>query len=164
MHGIRNDQKVVDQLEGVTLLYAHLVNFTEFSAASSPEDVVELLSRVFKKFDQVCEQLDVYKVHAIGEGYVVMGYTGKIDKNRRSAVVQQEEAQKVLLAGFEMCEIIAEERHTATSPHVKKLEMRIGIHTGKIVGGIIGAKVVHYDIFGQDVLIAHQVERQGVGD
>ena len=36
--------------------------------------------KLFKKFDQVCEQLDVYKVHAIGEGYVVMGYTGKLDK------------------------------------------------------------------------------------
>ena len=62
-----------------------------------------------------------------------------------------------------MINIIADERARARNPALSKLDMRIGIHTGKIVGGIIGAKVVRYDIFGQDVLIANKMESNGIG-
>ena len=163
MNGIKNDQRVVDQIENVTLLYSDLVNFTEFSNNSTPQEVVDMLSRIFSKFDQVCEQLDVYKVHTIGDCYVIMGYTGRLDKERRSMSVQIEEAHKVIQAGFDMCEIVNDERNNSDNKYIKKLDMRIGIHTGKIIGGIIGAKVVHYDIFGQDVLITNKIESNGLG-
>ena len=61
-----------------------------------------------------------------------------------------------------MINIIAEERTKTKNPALKNLDMRIGIHTGKIVGGIIGTKVVRYDIFGQDVLIANKMESNGL--
>ena len=61
-----------------------------------------------------------------------------------------------------MINIIAEERTKTKNPVLKNLDMRIGIHTGKIVGGIIGTKVVRYDIFGQDVLIANRMESNGI--
>lgn len=60
-----------------------------------------------------------------------------------------------------MIQIINEERTRTSNPALKNLDMRIGIHTGKIVGGIIGTKVVRYDIFGQDVLIANKMESNG---
>ncbi len=63
--------------------------------------------------------------------------------------------------GLEMIEIIREVRDASTDPNLQSLDMRIGIHTGKIVGGIIGTKVVRYDIFGQDVLIANKMESNG---
>ena len=63
--------------------------------------------------------------------------------------------------GLEMIEIIREVREQSSDPNLKSLDMRIGIHTGKIVGGIIGTKVVRYDIFGQDVLIANKMESNG---
>ena len=61
-----------------------------------------------------------------------------------------------------MINIIAEERNKTKNPALRNLDMRIGIHTGKIVGGIIGTKVVRYDIFGQDVLIANKMESNGM--
>lgn len=61
-----------------------------------------------------------------------------------------------------MIDIIAEIRNSATSEDLKKLDMRIGIHTGKIVAGIIGTKIVRYDIFGSDVLIANKMESNGL--
>ena len=91
-----------------------------------------------------------------------MSYTGKIAKERRSPVVQIEEAFRVIQVGLEMINIIAEERNKTKNPALRNLDMRIGIHTGKIVGGIIGTKVVRYDIFGQDVLIANKMESNGV--
>ena len=91
-----------------------------------------------------------------------MSYTGKIAKERRSPVVQIEEAFRVIQVGLEMINIIAEERNKTKNPALRNLDMRIGIHTGKIVGGIIGTKVVRYDIFGQDVLIANKMESNGL--
>jgi class 3 adenylate cyclase len=77
-----------------------------------------------------------------------MGYTGKTPKYRRTTAVQIEEAYRVVRLGLDMIEIIREVRETSTDPNLSSLDMRIGIHTGKIVGGIIGTKVVRYDIFG----------------
>lgn len=152
----------MDSLDNVTLLYTDMVGFTEFSKNTKPEEVVSLLSRLFSKFDQLCEQIGVYKVHTIGDCYVIMSYTGKIAKERRSPVVQIEEAFRVIQVGLEMINIIAEERNKTKNPALRNLDMRIGIHTGKIVGGIIGTKVVRYDIFGQDVLIANKMESNGM--
>ncbi len=90
-----------------------------------------------------------------------MGYTGKTPKFRRTLAVQFEEAYRVVRVGLEMIDIIKEVREQSTDPNLRSLDMRIGIHTGKIVGGIIGTKVVRYDIFGQDVLIANKMESNG---
>ena len=62
-----------------------------------------------------------------------------------------------------MCDVVNDERNNSDNIYIKKLDMRIGIHTGKIIGGIIGAKVVHYDIFGQHVLITNKIESNGSG-
>ncbi len=101
-------------------------------------------------------------MHTIGDCYVVMGYTGKVSKYRRSESTQVEEAYRVMQVAFEMIEIIKNVRENSVDPNLKNLDMRIGIHTGKIVGGIIGTKVVRYDIFGNDVLIANKMESNGV--
>jgi len=121
-----------------------------------------LLSQLFSKFDQLVDSKGVYKVHTIGDCYVVMGYTGKVNKYRRNEQIQVEEAYRVVQVGFEMIEIIRNVRESSKDANLKNLDMRIGIHTGKIVGGIIGTKVVRYDIFGNDVLIANKMESNGV--
>ena len=91
-----------------------------------------------------------------------MGYTGKVAKERRTEQVQADEAHRVVQTGLEMLKIINEERERSENPSLKNLDMRIGIHTGSIVGGIIGTKIVRYDIFGPDVLIANKMESNGL--
>jgi len=133
----------------VTLLYTDMVGFTQFSNnVKNPVEVVQLLSKLFSKFDHLTDAHGVYKVHTIGDCYVIMGYTGKTPKFRRTLAVQIEEAYRVVKVGLEMIEIIREVREASTDPNLAGLDMRIGIHTGKIVGGVIGSKVVRYDIFG----------------
>ena len=161
--GLKNDERIVEQVENVTLLYTDMVGFTAFSkSVKHPQEVVQLLSQLFSKFDQLAEAKGVYKVHTIGDCYVVMGYTGQVSKYRRNENTQIEEAYRVVQVGFEMIEIIKNVRENAKDPNLKNLDMRIGIHTGKITGGIIGTKVVRYDIFGNDVLIANKMESNGV--
>jgi len=122
---------------------------------------VKLLSELFTKFDQLCVNNHVYKVHTIGDCYVISGYTGHISPQDRTEEVRAEEAYRVVQTGFEMIDIITEVRTNTTNEDLKDLNMRIGIHTGKIVAGIIGTKLVRYDIFGSDVLIANKMESNG---
>jgi class 3 adenylate cyclase len=89
-----------------------------------------------------------------------MGYNGRIDKNKRYRGIVVDETNRVIQTGLEMIDIIKEVRES----HIKykDLDMRIGIHTGKVFAGIIGSKVVRYDIFGDGVLIANKMESHGL--
>ena len=59
----------------------------------------------------MCEQNKVYKVHTIGDCYVIMGYNGKIDKNKRTLAIVNDEASRVIKTGLEMIDIISEVRN-----------------------------------------------------
>lgn len=120
------------------------------------------MSELFTGFDQLCVQNKVYKVHTIGDCYVIMGYTGHISQQQRTPEIKAEEAFRVIQTAFEMIGIIEEVRKHSDNPDLKDLNMRIGVHTGKIVAGIIGTKLVRYDIFGGDVLIANKMESNGI--
>jgi hypothetical protein len=149
---IKNEKRQVDDFEDITLLYTDMVGFTEFSKnALDPKEVVNLLQKVFSRFDQICEDNKVYKVHTIADCYVIMGYNGRIDKNRRQKVNVVDEANRVIQSGLEMMETIKEMKESSESSRLKQLDMRVGIHTGQVVAGIIGSKVVRYDIFGEGV-------------
>lgn len=94
----------------------------------------------------------MYKVHTIADCYVIMGYNGRIDKNRRQVkAIVVDEANRVIQSGLEMMETIKEMKESSDSSRLKQLDMRVGIHTGQVVAGIIGSKVVRYDIFGEGV-------------
>ena len=74
-----------------------MVGFTEFTKdVAKPEEVVQFLARVFSKFDELCYQRKVYKVHTIGDRYMIMSYNGKIPKERRTLEIQIEETYKVV--------------------------------------------------------------------
>ena len=66
------------------MLHTEIAGFHEYSIKAKPQDVMALMSRLFAKFDQLCEQHGVYKLHTIGDCYVVLGYTGKVAKDRRT--------------------------------------------------------------------------------
>jgi class 3 adenylate cyclase len=68
------NKSITDKLNNVTLLYADIVGFTNYSKSRTPIQVVAMLSGLFKKFDNLCLDFTVYKVHTIGDCYVVMGY------------------------------------------------------------------------------------------
>ena len=91
-----------------------------------------------------------------------MGYNGRLDKSKRNHAVVIDEAYRVLETGMEMIEIIQEVRNVSENADLRELDMRIGIHTGRVVAGIIGTKVVRYDIFGEGVLIANKMESNGI--
>lgn len=157
---IKNEKRQVDEFDDLSLLYTDMVGFTQFTKNySDPKEVVNLLQKIFTRFDQLCEENKVYKVHTLADCYVIMGYNGKIDKMKRVRGVVVDEANRVIQTGLEMMDVIQELKESTNNQRTKNLDMRCGIHTGKIVAGIIGSKLVRYDIFGEGVLITQGIEQ-----
>ena len=132
------------------------MGFTSYSSDRTPNQVVEMLSSLFTSFDKECNRLNLYKVYTIGDCYVVMSF---LDKNNR--VSPQQECVDVVELGLKMIDIIASVRKEV---NFDGLHMRIGVHTGKIIGGVIGTGIIRYDLYGHDVLIANKMESSGRED
>ena len=112
-----------------------------------------MLSKLFTDFDKACNQLELYKVYTIGDCYVALGFLNK--ENRLSPV---QEAYKVVQFAFKMVSIIKKVRKEI---NFQDLDMRIGIHSGKVIGGVVGSDIVRFDIYGKDVIIANKMESKG---
>ena len=153
--GLLKGKRIADNLQNVTLLYTDMCGFTAFSKSREPKDVVKLLSELFQRMDNLCIKNNVYKVHTIGDCYVISGYTGKVSNEKRDIY---QEAINVIETGFDMLDIV---RTVRDEMGIEGLDMRIGIHTGMMTAGIIGSNIVRYDIFGSDVLIANKMESEG---
>lgn len=147
------DNNLADTYHNVTILFADIAGFTAYSKDREPRQVIEMLSKLFIEFDKECNRLDLFKVYTIGDCYVVLGFLDK--KNRKQP---QEEANDVVQLGISMVNTIATVREQI---NFKDLNMRIGIHTGSIYGGVIGTDIVRFDIYGPDVLIANKMESGG---
>ena len=141
---------ITEKLNDITLLFADIVGFTAWSAGKSPQQVVQMLSNLFTEFDKQCVELGIYKVHTIGDCYVVMGYLA----GKRDPIA---ECGKVVRMAKNMIRIIDQENLM----YGMTLAMRVGVHTGEVIAGVIGNKVVRYDIWGSDVLIANKMESGG---
>lgn len=111
---------LIEEFADVTILFADIKGFTDFSANNQPHVVVNMLRDLFTEFDKLCLQNDVYKLYTIGDCYVALGL---IDANERNP---EEEARNVLQFAFSMLTAIKSIRKK--NP---ELEMRIGIHIVK---------------------------------
>lgn len=153
---LNNKLELTDQFDNVTILFADISGFTAYSnQVQSPKQVVKLLRELFEGFDKQCLKFQVYKMYTIGDCYVVLGLNQTF--NRTPEIIQKE-CKNVVGMGLKMIEIIEDVRKKIFDG----LGMRIGVHTGSTIGGIIGTDIVRYDIYGKDCLIANKMESNGV--
>ena len=151
---LKEENSFTDRMSDVTLIYADIVGFTAWSSDKFPEEIVGMLSQLFQRFDKHCAEHKVYKVHTIGDCYVAMGFTGDKPESRDP----YGECLNMINFAKVMIDMIKE----VNEEHEIQLNMRIGIHTGEVVGGITGTNIVRYDIYGPDVMIANKIESNGV--
>jgi phospholipid-translocating ATPase len=126
---IENKLELTDQFEGATILFADIKGFTSYSNKNTPAQVVRMLRQLFEEFDKLCLKYNVYKVYTIGDCYVVLGFTNCYQRD------YLQEAKNVVNMGLAMVETIQKVRE---SLDFMELDMRIGVHTGTLIGGIIG--------------------------
>ena len=145
----RGEQRIADEFPESTVLFADIVGFTELSARHKPAEIVELLNGVFGRFDKLVEQHGVEKIKTIGDAYMVAGGV----PDRRPGHVEA-------IADLAL-EMIAETSHML-GPDGEPLQIRIGIHTGPLIAGVIGESRFGYDLWGNTVNTASRMESHGV--
>ncbi|CAG9334297.1 unnamed protein product [Blepharisma stoltei] len=151
LRNLLNDVATTDKYTDATIIYADICGFTSWSSNRKPIEVVGMLSKLFTNFDHLCVMHNVYKVHTIGDCYVVLSFT---DNEKRD---YKEEAVKMVEMALDMVKTI---KRISKSKGIS-LNMRIGMHTGEVVAGITGTNIVRYDIYGPDNDIANKMESKG---
>ena len=139
-HGV-----IADSFESVTVLFADIVSFTRMSSELSPQDLVDLLNLIFSSFDKLCETYGLEKIKTIGDAYMVAG--GIPIPNEHHAVA-------IASMALEMVDKVAELRDLTG----RNLQIRVGIHTGAVIAGVIGTQKFIYDLWGDTVNIASRME------
>ncbi len=138
--------------EQATILFTDFKDFTEMSETLSAQELVAEINTCFKAFDQIIYQHGVEKIKTIGDAYMAAG--GVPDPRIGSA-------QDVLNAAMEMQDFMHGYKAQRAAIGQPAFEMRLGIHTGPVVAGIVGVKKFQYDIWGDAVNTASRMESNG---
>jgi class 3 adenylate cyclase len=140
---------IADAYADATVLFADLVGFTPLAAELSPGETVGLLDRLFSAFDDLVERHGLEKIKTIGDAYMVVGGL---------PVPSDDHPVRVVAMGLDMLDAVASLAVEVGRP----LDLRIGIHSGPLVAGVIGTRKFSYDLWGDTVNIASRLESQGV--
>ena len=135
---------VADNFSKVTVLFADIVGFTEMSDKISPPELVEMLNKIFSKFDALVEQHNLEKIKTIGDAYMVVAGLPEPCTNNISNIADLALEMQTLCKTYD------------------NLRIRIGIHTGPVVAGVIGIKKFAYDLWGDTVNTASRMESHGI--
>ncbi|MCF8227141.1 MAG: adenylate/guanylate cyclase domain-containing protein [Bacteroidales bacterium] len=138
------------KFEMVSVLFSDIQGFTRIAEEMNPEVLIDELDKFFFHFDSVVEKYNIEKIKTIGDAYMAAG--GIPVKNSSNPV-------EVVLAGLEMQDYMQELKKTKSDIW----DLRIGIHTGPVISGVVGHKKLSYDIWGDTVNTASRMESSGEG-
>ena len=139
------EANIAETFPEVTVLFADIVGFTKLSASMHPQKLVDILNNVFGRFDEMLAEFGLEKIKTIGDCYMVVGGVPE-----RSPIHCQQVARFALAALKTLDDYNRESGQT--------LQMRMGIHTGTVVAGIVGKQKYSYDLWGDVVNIASRLE------
>lgn len=136
----------------VTVLFTDFKDFTQITERLTPTELVNLLHSCFKAFDDIITKHRVEKIKTIGDSYMCAGGLPVPNKSNANDVVQ---------AGLEIQDYMKTLMEQRKKEGKEPIEMRLGIHTGPVVAGIVGVKKFAYDIWGDTVNTASRMENSG---
>ena len=139
---------IADQVDEVSILFADIVGFTQMASRQKPSDLVQYLNTIFTAFDGLSARFGGEKIKTIGDAYMVaFGLPDPLKGHAEAAASQA-------------LSMIEEIRRLRTSDGIK-IDLRIGIHTGAAVAGVIGQRKFSFDVWGTTVNIASRMESHG---
>ncbi|CAG9840183.1 unnamed protein product [Diabrotica balteata] len=146
---LRKGENPIDTCEmfdSVSILFSDVVTFTEICSRITPMEVVSMLNGMYSIFDKLTERNSVYKVETIGDAYMVVSGAPEKEGNH---------AERVCDMAMDMVEAITNLKDPSTGQH---LRIRVGVHSGAVVAGIVGLKMPRYCLFGDSVNTASRME------
>lgn len=149
---LKNDETLIaDRFEEVTILFADLVGFTRLAGTIPPETLIGHLNAIFSSFDALVEARGLEKIKTIGDAYMAVAGLPTPRPDHAAA----------------MADLALEMRKEVARLRVERgldIELRIGIHTGPVVAGVIGQSKLAYDLWGDTVNVANRMEIHGEPD
>ncbi|GLH05187.1 Ca(2+)/calmodulin-responsive adenylate cyclase, partial [Gryllus bimaculatus] len=134
----------------VSILYADVVNYSQLTVSLPPTKLVETLNELFGRFDEASEERNVLRIKFLGDCYYCVAGVPQSNPLHAKSCVD---------LGLDMIAIIKDVRESCDLRH--GLDMRIGIHSGSILSGLVGISKWQYDIWSRDVIIANHMEQTG---
>ncbi len=144
-----HDTTIADAHDGASVLFADLVGFTPLSATMTPAQTIQLLDELFTAFDELAARHGLEKIKTIGDAYMVAGGVPE---------PRDDHADAVAAMGLDMLAAVVRISDTRGVA----LGLRVGIHTGPVVAGVIGKRKFSYDLWGDTVNTASRMESHGV--
>ena len=145
----RTGKTRAQKFENLTVLMADIVGFTAISEKLTPEELIGKIDFYFSSFDDIMIKHKLEKIKTIGDAYMAVGGFHS---------TAEEGALNMIAAAIDMQKCMQQENSDAREE--EKLEMRVGIHTGPVIAGVVGVKKFQYDIWGDTVNIAARMEQQ----
>jgi len=145
------EEPLADHHESVSVLFADLAGFTDISRKMSANELVTLLNDLFSRFDKLVAEHGAEKIKTIGDAYMVAtGLKGSV----------ADHAEKIADLALDMQRVFGEFR----ADNNVDLKLRIGVHSGAVIAGVIGKQKFSYDLWGNTVNVASRMESEGVPD
>ncbi len=138
--------------EMVTVMFTDFKGFTRMAEVLSPDELVAEIDHCFKAFDNIISKYNIEKIKTIGDAYMCAGGLPLANKTNPEDVVR---------AALEIRDFMLSLKANREERNKNAFEIRIGVHTGPVVAGIVGVKKFQYDIWGDTVNIAARMESSG---
>ena len=145
----RGERRIADAYPATTILFADVVGFTPWAQRTAPDRVVAVLDDIFSAFDQLTQESGLEKIRTIGDGYMAVA---------GAPVPRGDHAAAALTVARAMIASMHEQRILLDVD----LEIRIGLASGPVVGGVIGERRILFDVWGDAVNLASRMESSGV--
>jgi class 3 adenylate cyclase len=136
---------IADEFDELTVLFADIAGFTELAAQLSATEVVQVLTDVFSACDELADRHGLEKIKTIGDAYMAVGGIGRDDADAPRRVAEM---------ALDILDLLAAYR----APGERPLQVRIGLHTGPAVAGVMGIRKFFYDVWGDTVNTASRLE------
>ncbi len=149
----KNDFVIPIRYESVTVLFTDMAGFTKIAESMSPEILLSELDLFFREFDLITKKHSMEKIKTIGDSYMAAGGL-PISNNTHSI--------DAVLCGLEFQKFMRLKKKERENKHLPFWELRLGIHTGSVVAGVVGTKKFAYDIWGDSVNTASRMESSGI--